>query len=150
MKKCLVCGITDNDPKVNLYSCFHSQAHNFVNMEIWEAQNKAYLIMEQPEKPRIPEFFDLLEQMKAIHVKKNADYASESSPFSNFKRAAIISDWFTDPVDKVFATLIGVKLARLAELLQFGRISNNESTDDSFLDVTTYMALWASYRKRNK
>lgn len=100
-------------------------------------------------QPRIPEFIELLEQSKAIHLRKNQDYANESNPFSNFERSAELVRWFTTSTDRVFIALIGTKLARIAELSD-GRIPNNESLDDSFLDLVTYCALWASYVKRQR
>jgi len=99
---------------------------------------------------RVPEFIEMLESMKKIHIKKNADYASESNPFSNFERSGTVASWFTIPIDRAFAVLIGTKLARLAELLEPGRIANNESVEDSFLDMATYCILWASYKKRKQ
>jgi len=96
--------------------------------------------------PRIPQLIELLDKVKQIHIKKNQDYALESNPYSNFEFAASISEEFKDPVDKVFVTLIGVKLARLTVLLGREEGPLNESIDDSFLDLTTYTALWASYR----
>jgi hypothetical protein len=45
----------------------------------------------------------------------------------------------------VFRVLIGVKMARLDELLK-GKAPNHESADDSVLDLSVYSALWASYR----
>lgn len=89
----------------------------------------------------------LLDQIRALHAKKAADYATAGNPYSNFERAAFIASFFSDPVDKVFATLIGVKLARIGELTEPGRIANNESLDDSFLDLTNYAAIWTSYRR---
>lgn len=99
------------------------------------------------EQPRIPEFIELLEQSKAIHLKKNADYASDNNPFSNFERSAELISWFKNNKDKGFVALIATKFARLAELGD-GRVPNNESVDDSFLDLLTYVGLWAAYRKR--
>lgn len=89
---------------------------------------------------------ELLKQMQDIHEKKNADYASKSF-FENFKRSAELASWFSDPVDRSFATLVGTKLARLATLLSTGRAPNNESLDDTFLDLTVYCGLWASWNK---
>jgi hypothetical protein len=100
-------------------------------------------------KPRIPEFIDLLEQSKAIHLKKNADYANASNPFSNFERSAELINWFNNSTDKAFVALIATKLARIAELSD-GRSPNNESLDDSFLDLLTYVGLWGAYVKRNR
>lgn len=87
---------------------------------------------------------EILKRIQEIHDRKSADYASESNAFSNFERAACIAEWFNDPVHKVFATMIGIKLARLAELLN-GKRPKNESIDDSFLDQDTYSILFHSY-----
>jgi len=100
-------------------------------------------------KPRIPEFIEILDASKAIHLKKNADYANANNPFSNFERSATLIEWFTSPIDKSFIALIATKLARIAELSD-GRSPNNESLDDSFLDLVTYCGLWAAYSKRNR
>lgn len=92
----------------------------------------------------------ILKEIQNIHDRKNADYAQESNPWSNFERAAVIASWINNPLDKVFATLIGIKLARMAELLN-GKKPNNESLADSFLDMNTYGVLWhANYLERTK
>lgn len=91
-------------------------------------------------------FMKLLDQMKAIHVKKSDDYAAKD-PYDNFERAAVIASWFDDPIDKVFATMIGIKLARLAVLKNAKREPNNESVADSHLDETVYSAIWAAYER---
>ena len=80
----------------------------------------------------------------AIANRKAPDYSKEGDRYSNFKFAAIISEQFTDPIDRVFATMIGIKIARLIELLN-GKTPNNESIRDSFIDLTNYSALWGSY-----
>lgn len=85
--------------------------------------------------------------MKAIHEKKNEDYAAPTNPFENFERSGLLMEWFNDPVDKAFISLIGTKLARLATLLNSKKEPNNESVADSFLDLTTYCGLWSSYRE---
>jgi hypothetical protein len=97
----------------------------------------------------VNEFLDLLQQSRDIHLKKGADYASQSNPFSNFERSAELVSWFTNKNDKSFVALIGNKLARIAELSD-GRTPNNESLDDSFLDLLTYVGLWAAYVKRQR
>lgn len=92
----------------------------------------------------VPEFLELLEQSKSIHLKKRHDYAAEDNPFSNFERSSIIMSWFNDPVDKAFANLVGTKLARLAELRN-GKTAKNESIFDTCLDLFTYCGLWGAY-----
>lgn len=91
-------------------------------------------------------FNEILNKMREIHARKNHDYAQDNDPFSNFKRAALISEWFNDPVDKVFVTMIGIKLARLAELHN-GKEAKNESVNDSHLDLEVYATLWDAYHQ---
>jgi hypothetical protein len=90
-----------------------------------------------------PKFDAQLDAMRAIHDAKNHDYAKESNPYSNFEMAARVAGC---SVDTVFRVLIGVKLARLDELLK-GKEPKHENIDDSLLDLSTYTALWASYRR---
>lgn len=89
----------------------------------------------------------LLAEMGELHDRKNEDYANASNPYENFERAATLASWFTDPVDRTFATLLGVKLARLGELGAKAETPNFESTADSHLDLATYAVLWAAYRR---
>lgn len=84
-----------------------------------------------------------LERMRAVHEAKNNDYAQDDNPFSNFELSAMVADCTPDTV---FRVLIGVKLARLTELLK-GKAPKHESIDDSLLDLSVYAALWASYRR---
>lgn len=91
----------------------------------------------------------ILSRIQEIHSKKNDDYTS-GQPFENFERAALLLSWFKDNKDKAYVNHIATKLARLATLLNTGKIPNNESIDDSFLDLCTYCILWyASYQYRN-
>lgn len=94
-----------------------------------------------------PEFKPILERMDAVHQKKNHDYATSDNPYSNFDRAAVLASWFDDPADRVFASIIGIKLARLAEL-HTGKTPLNESLDDNHLDLDNYCVLWHGYTLR--
>lgn len=97
----------------------------------------------------IKEFVELMQNAIDIHKKKSEDYANVNvNEFENFERAAMIVSWFNSDIDKVFATMIGIKLARLATLLNKDGDPNNESIDDSFLDNTVYSGLWTSYHRR--
>jgi hypothetical protein len=91
-------------------------------------------------------FLDLMDRLKTLHSRKQEDYAQEGNPFSNFERASQLVQWFNSDVDKVFVALIGVKLARIAELRK-EKEPKNESLQDSFEDLTCYCGLWASYRE---
>jgi len=95
----------------------------------------------------IPEVMEILKDIQAIHEKKNRDYAAVGHPFENFERSGHIANWFSGTVDKSFTVLIGTKLARLATLLDSDNPPNNESIDDSFLDLATYCILWGAFHK---
>jgi len=91
---------------------------------------------------------EILNRSRDIHLKKREDYATNptADPFENFDRSAEIARWF--PVTySSFAVLIGTKLARLGSLLVTGKAPNNESIDDTFLDLVTYCALFYAYWK---
>lgn len=123
----------------------------FVYVVDWSKWNHIIPVkaVEKKEEsmPQIAEFKHLLERMKAIHEKKNDDYA-QGDPFENFIRSAEVISWFEDNQDKVFVALITTKIARLATLLNKKGVPNNESVQDSFLDLTVYCALWSSYHER--
>lgn len=95
-------------------------------------------------------YLDSLKRYADIHIKKNADYAQDTNPYSNFEYAAQVAEIFKDPVDKVFATMIGIKLARIGALTSQNRVPNNESLIDSFDDMTIYAGMWGAYRSETK
>jgi hypothetical protein len=92
---------------------------------------------------RNPYFTRVLDEMEAIHERKNHDYASDSNPFSNFEFAARYAGV---TVDQVFAVMQGIKQARILELTSAGKAPNNESLNDSYQDASVYSALRYSYR----
>ena len=98
----------------------------------------------------IKEFMDTLIQMREVHKKKNADYATEKNPFSNFDVSVYLLSLFTNSRDQVFASIIGTKIGRLSSLLSEGKIPNNESIDDTFIDIANYVILWKCDRNNRK
>lgn len=95
---------------------------------------------------------EIFKKCLKVTMSKRQDYTSnsEADNHENFKRSAEISSWFTDEQDKPYAVLIGTKLARLGALLSSERESNNESIDDTFMDLVNYCALWAERRTEKK
>jgi hypothetical protein len=89
-------------------------------------------------------FNKLMDEIKELHNRKNHDYASDDNPYSNFEFAAKIVEQFTNPVDQTFACMIGIKLARLGQLLGKGKEPNNESVRDTMRDLTTYCGIWTA------
>lgn len=73
---------------------------------------------------------------------KMEDYSEDNDPFSNFRFAAQAAGV---TVEQVFLVLMGVKLARLKELLTTGKVPNNESVTDTLGDDANYDAICASY-----
>lgn len=98
--------------------------------------------------PAIPGVMTLLNKIASTHEKKNEDYAASDNQFENFEHSALVSSWFKQDIDKAFVTLITTKLTRLATLLNSDKPPNNESIDDSFLDLATYSILWGAYRSK--
>lgn len=96
-------------------------------------------------KTNNPHFDEVLEEMAAIHTKKNHDYANEEDPLANFLLQAEITG---QSVNEVFFNAIAIKVARLRELVGKGKQPANESIDDTILDMAVYSALWKSYRMR--
>lgn len=98
----------------------------------------------------IPEFEKLVIKMLEVHKSKSADYASTDDPLSNFKVQEYFSSLFKHDKDKVFASIIGIKIARLSTLLSKEETPNNESIEDTFLDACNYFALWYCSYIKNK
>lgn len=87
----------------------------------------------------------LVDALRELHDRKSHDYARAENPYSNFEYAGLVSERFTDPVDRVFVTQLAIKLARLAELTAAGKTPNNESVQDTRRDLANYALIWASY-----
>ena len=89
---------------------------------------------------------------KCIEVqrKKQADYAQPRDRFSAFHFVGTLLDWCAlsglTGADAAFVGLIAVKLVRLMTLLGRNGPPQNESIEDSFVDLVNYCVLWAEYR----
>jgi hypothetical protein len=89
-------------------------------------------------------FFNNLEEMWQTHQAKNHDYAGDGGTYFNFEYAAQVAAPFTG-VDAVFATMIGIKLARLAILKRTKEAPKNEPIIDTQKDLATYSTIWWTY-----
>ena len=109
---------------------------------LFEGNSLAHIEFWKP--PVNPKFHAALKKMAEVHDKKSADYADTKAGkyYSNFEEAAATAGV---SVDDVFGVQIGIKLARLRELLKSGKIPNNESIQDTRLDLAVYSVLWLSY-----
>jgi hypothetical protein len=77
---------------------------------------------------------------------KAHDYAEDDNVFSNFEQAAVAAGV---TVEQVFLVLIGVKVARLTQLIANTKSANFESIDDTILDLMNYAGLLKAYRSAN-
>jgi hypothetical protein len=85
---------------------------------------------------------ELLAEMKKVHDQKGHDYSS-GGEFDNFEFASSFAAPFSG-VERTFATILGIKFARLRALQ--GKEAKNESYEDTLKDITIYCSLWWSYK----
>lgn len=92
------------------------------------------MIREQQEQI----FNDTTEKMKQIMFSKSQDYSVSHDVLNNFKLAGAICG--LSPEQNCLS-LIATKVARLGNLLASGKTPNNESIEDSILDLANYTLL---------
>lgn len=92
--------------------------------------------------PPIKNLIESLDKIRELHLKKNEDYADANNAFSNFEFTEFVLRHYSSDRDKAYIWPIATKLARLSVLLSNDRNPNNESIEDSFLDIATYVLLW--------
>ncbi len=83
-----------------------------------------------------PRFFELLDEMAAMHRSKMHDYAKSSDPLSNLRRSESFG------IEPWRGTLVRMsdKWSRIEEL-STGKIAKNESLRDSLFDLAAYSLL---------
>ena len=82
---------------------------------------------------RNPAFHALLDEVRALHDRKNSDYARDSDPLSNFRRAEAFG---VTPLQGVLVRMSD-KVSRIEELSR-GKVAKNESLRDSLIDLSVY------------
>jgi hypothetical protein len=87
---------------------------------------------------------DFVKRQSEVILTKNHDYA-DADALSNFKKAGAIAG-LTPELQCL--SLIAVKVARLGNLLH-GKTPNNESIDDTVLDLANYSFLLHSIIKES-
>lgn len=79
----------------------------------------------------------------AIVRKKNADYATESDPFRNFRSAGVVGV----PVDRAILVRTLDKMSRISNLLDKPPAVADEAIEDTILDAINYLAILKAYRE---
>lgn len=86
-----------------------------------------------PDRHGDPRFYVLLEELAALHSRKNHDYAKSDEPLSNFHRARALG---VEPWRGVLIRMSD-KWSRI-EQLSGGKVAKNESLRDSLIDLAVY------------
>jgi hypothetical protein len=80
-----------------------------------------------------PRFYALLDEIAALHSRKNHDYAKTDEPLSNFHRSRALG---VEPWRGVLVRMSD-KWSRI-EQLSSGKVAKNESLRDSLIDLAVY------------
>lgn len=138
MEKCAYCDDTGFiiDPRYTYFNkvCQRCKG-NSKNMEVQEV------------RPKEGTFHKLLETMEELHNKKSHDYTSDDNPYGNYHFAGMLSKLFNNPDDAGFIGRLGEKLFRLANIENSGKLTMNESIEDTENDIAVIVMLWISSRK---
>lgn len=84
--------------------------------------------------PLSQRFHELLEEIGALHDRKQADYGRDSDPFFNIRQS---TRWGVEPW---IGALLRAddKMGRLSNLAQNGGELQNEPIEDSLMDIAVY------------
>lgn len=90
-------------------------------------------------KPRRghPRFYELLDQIADLHDRKNANYAKDNDPLSNFR----MCEEFGVPATMGTMVRISDKYARITQLMSGKRDEVGESIKDTLQDMAVYALL---------
>lgn len=83
--------------------------------------------------------------MSILDSKKH-DYSKSDNRYSNFEFTKEYAQNYVSNVEGVFVVMLGVKVARLIELIGNDKNPNNESILDSVIDLMNYRLLLEGYR----
>lgn len=90
-------------------------------------------------------YLKLLDEMRELHLKKSSDYGTGQDPFANVRRSARlgIAPW------KAVLVRMGDKWQRIESYCQNGKLEN-ESLEDSLLDLAAYALICLTLRREEK
>ena len=113
----------------------------------WECNNCDYRVPEAPPGAGgHPEFHKILDEFRALHVKKAADYGLGADVLANCRG----STEFGIPAWIGVVMRMNDKMTRLKSFAQKGSLAN-ESVEDSLMDLGCYAIIsLILYRKQSK
>lgn len=93
-----------------------------------------------------PRFLQALEELRALHLTKGADYADAADPLRNYQQSA---DDNGLPAWRAAQLRLSEKYHRLMVLTRgAGRVPNHESLDDTLIDIAAIALIVRSLRQR--
>ena len=93
-----------------------------------------------------PRFLQALDELRALHLSKGADYADAGDPLRNYQVSA---DDNGVPAWRAAQLRLSEKYHRLMNLTRGGeRVPNHESLDDTLLDLAAMSLIVRSLRAR--
>ena len=81
---------------------------------------------------------NILNDCKVLLVSKSHDYAENDNRYSNFEQAGNMAG--ISPEQSIL-NLVGIKLARIKQLITTDKQAKNESIEDSIKDAINYLLL---------
>jgi hypothetical protein len=84
----------------------------------------------------ITPWLDILEELRALHIRKAADYGADADAYANVRASAA----FGVPAWVGVAIRMNDKMIRLQSFARKGELEN-ESAEDSLLDIAVYAVI---------
>lgn len=81
-----------------------------------------------------PRFYELIDQMRDLHDRKNSNYAKEDNPLSNFQEC----EDFNVPASVGTMVRMSDKWSRLKQLMKGRKDEVGESIKDTLMDMAVY------------
>jgi hypothetical protein len=91
-------------------------------------------------------FLGYLDELKAMHLSKGGDYASEDDPLLNYVTSAADNGL---PAWRAAQLRLSEKYRRLVNLTLDGRAPNHESVEDTLMDMAALALIVRSLRSRD-
>lgn len=117
---------------------------------IWTSENIGYFPLreEEPKMAGNPDFYKILEELKAIHDMKNEDYSSDNNPLGNFEMCELAGI----PMWKGIVVRLTDKMARILSFAKKEEFKvKDENLEDTLKDLAVYSILCLiAWRKRNE
>ena|SRR3990167_2858090 len=95
--------------------------------------------------PKSQRFHDILQELGALHDRKQRDYGRDDDPFANVRAS---NEWGIEPWVGAMVRLTD-KVRRLQALARRGQLAN-EAAEDSFRDIAVYAVIAAVLYEETK